>query len=120
MYGSCGCTDFELPGWRRYFIMDVIGYIRVIVLSGLFLPFAALASDCDDVIRDEVDGRFYGWYGDTKVELENGQVWQQVDGHRERDHYLSRGNPEVVGISRSGRLRDAGDRVLMRPCVWSY
>ena len=74
--------------------MDVIGYIRMIVLSGLFLPFAALASDCDDVIRGEVDGKFYGWYGDTEVELENGQVWQQVDGYIE-DHYRSRRNPEV-------------------------
>ena len=75
--------------------MDIIGYMRVIVLSGLFLPFAALASDCDDIIRGEVDGRFYGWYGNTEVELEDGQVWQQVDGYIE-DHYRSMRNPEVV------------------------
>ena len=75
--------------------MNVIGYIRVIVLSGLFLPFAAFASDCDDIIKGEVDGRFYGWYGDTEVELEGGQVWQQVDGYRDNNYRSSR-NPGVV------------------------
>ena len=31
------------------------------------------------VIESRIDGIFDGWHGDTIVELENGQIWQQAE-----------------------------------------
>lgn len=33
-----------------------------------------------DIVRSNVVGFFEGWDGNTTVELQNGQVWQQTDG----------------------------------------
>lgn len=55
-----------------------------------------------------IPGSFKGWFGKTKFELENGQVWQQVEGDR---FPINIENPEVTikpGPFNSWRLQVEG------------
>jgi len=54
---------------------------------------AVEVEELKDVVESKVDGVFTGWYGDTVVELMNGQVWQQSDIHIEVTVAV---NPEVL------------------------
>lgn len=47
----------------------------------------------DNVIESRINGEFKGWSGNTKVELANGQVWEQVAYKYEYKYSYS---PEVL------------------------
>lgn len=61
-----------------------------------------------DEFSSSIKGTFKGWFGKTKFELENGQVWQQV----EEDRYpMNVENPTIYiepGAFNSWRLRVDG------------
>jgi len=46
-----------------------------------FKPKSGLFGDsADGPITSRIKGRFTGWTGSSRFELDNGQVWEQVDG----------------------------------------
>lgn len=55
---------------------------------------AAVPKNAPKKIESRLVGTFEGWYGETKFELENGQIWQQRI--EERQKYTSRENPKVT------------------------
>jgi hypothetical protein len=82
------------------------------------LPTAAAPAASENMVgfetarRDEfsssIAGAFKGWFGKTKFELENGQVWQQVEDDR---FPMSAENPKVTitpGAFGSWRLKVEG------------
>ena len=47
----------------------------------------------DETIRSRIIGDFSGWTGDTRFELENGQLWEQ---RRPGRHRVTSSDPEVI------------------------
>jgi len=61
-----------------------------------------------EAFSSSISGTFKGWFGKTKFELENGQVWQQVESDR---YPMNAENPVVTiepGTFNSWRLRVEG------------
>lgn len=54
-------------------------------------------------IESRLVGTFEGWYGETKFELENGQIWQQRI--EERQKYTPSENPKVTIYRSMGGYR---------------
>ena len=50
-------------------------------------------AESPDVLESRLVGDYEGWFGDTRFELENGQVWRQVQSGRAR--YRGPPNPKV-------------------------
>ena len=50
-------------------------------------------ADSPDVLESRLVGDYEGWFGNTRFELENGQVWRQVQSGRAR--YRGPPNPTV-------------------------
>jgi hypothetical protein len=50
------------------------------------------------VIESTISGEFEGWEGDTVFVLDNGQVWQQIDGSY---HYHYAYRPDVLLVRAS-------------------
>jgi len=61
-----------------------------------------------DEFTSSIVGTFKGWFGKTKFELENGQIWQQVEADR---YPMNVENPQVTitpGTFGSWRLKVEG------------
>ncbi len=54
------------------------------------------------VIESQIDGTFEGWDGDTKFQLKNGQIWQQVS-YSYTYHYAY--SPRVIIYSTGGGFK---------------
>lgn len=70
-------------------------------------------------IRSVISGDFEGWEGNTIYELDNGQIWQQVDYHYSY-HYSFR--PKVLIFSDNGRWKmmvEGTDREVSVRCAGS-
>ncbi len=61
-----------------------------------------------EAFTSRINGSFKGWFGKTKFELENGQVWQQTEADR---YPMNTENPVITiepGAFNSWRLRVEG------------
>jgi hypothetical protein len=66
-------------------------------------------------IRSRIDGAFSGWSGNTRFELENGMVWEQIEAGRFSIGEVE--NPEVVispGLLGTWRLSIEGYSTAVR------
>lgn len=61
--------------------------------TGSSSPSPAPPAPNGDIVRSNVVGFFEGWTGNTMVELQNGQVWQQSDYNIE---YVTFASPYIV------------------------
>lgn len=76
---------------------------------------ASEAPDRQQEIRSTIVGSFDGWSGNTRIRLENGQIWEVVDGS---SGYVGPANRQVT-IRRSlfGSYRMTFEGLHMSPAV---
>lgn len=62
-----------------------------------------MRTTCYVAIESQIDGVFKGWYGDTVVNLINGQIWKQAEYHYY--YHYSYGADVVIYLTETGRCK---------------